>query len=162
VSDLFSSSAPPHIDAHGYRYYREDLQPVAANNDDSGFDSFWGEVPKGFKIGKEEARREFAKLKADDRQAAINSVVPFYSHWVKSNPDANKLHPCRYLKNRRWTDEGWETQKQPAARDKDQFDADTIKKGHSFLCTNMSAERGRYLISKRLVTEAECKAVGIL
>lgn len=162
MTDLFSQAAPDHIDAHGFRYYREDVHPGPKKADDSGFDRFWKNVPTGFKIGREEARKEFSKLKADEKHTAINSVGPFFAHWQKSHPDAGRLHPCRFLKNKRWTDEGWEAKAAPTAIDKDAFDAATIKRAMPFLCKDMSANRGRYLIDKGLVTETECKKAGVL
>lgn len=162
MTDLFSAKAPPHIDAHGFRYYREDLHPGPKKADDSGFDCFWKNVPTGFKKSKEEARREFSKLLADEKHTAINSVGPFFAHWHKSHPDAGKLHPCRFLKNKRWTDEGWEAKAPPSPANKLQATVDNIKSGQRWRCTNITATQARDLIEKRLVTLDDCKAVGIL
>lgn len=160
MPDLFSSLTPDRIEHNGVEYIRADL--IEKKADDSGFDKFWANVPTGFKIGREEARKAFSNLKADDKHTAVNSVGPFYAHWTKAHPEASKLHPCRFLKNKRWTDEGWEAKAAPTAIDKQQATIDNIKSGQRWRCTNITATQARDLIDKGLVTETECKKAGVL
>ncbi len=44
----------------------------------------------------------------------------------------------------------------------DMFHAETIKKGEPWLCTHISADRARRLVTAGLVTVAECQEVGVL
>lgn len=167
MSDLFSAQTPPdHIEQDGVKYWREDLVTLKRKADASGFDKFWENVPGGpggFKIGKEASRKVFAKLKADDKHSAINAVGPFYAHWRKEHPDAAKLHPERFLKYRRWEDEGWNqtATQQPSKQDLMDRDARDIKSGKSFICGHITAAKARTLIESGRVTLNECREVGI-
>jgi len=173
VGDLFSQHAPSdYIEQDGVRYWREDLVTVKKKRDASGFDVFWMNVPgdkefgtgRGFKIGRSKSEGEFKKLTPEDRRIATAAVGPFYAHWRKAHPDAAKLHPERFLKNRRWEDEGWEskaTSEAPSKQKLMEMDAQTIKSGKRFLCTHISAVKARTLIDAGMVSYNECRDVGI-
>lgn len=169
MTDLFSQHSPAdYIDQDGVRYWREDLVTLKKKQDASGFDAFWDKVPgspDSFKIGKEKSKREFSKLKADDKQSAINSVGPFYAHWRKKHPDAAKLHPERFLKDKRWQDEGWEASsadsRQLSQRELMERDARDIKSGKRFLCAHITAAKARALIAAEMVSLNECRDAGV-
>mgnify|MGYP000259438425 CR=1 FL=1 len=132
-------------------------QPMP-EQDEMSFTAFWSDVPH--KIGKAETRMEWVKLTTAEKALAHKRVRLFYAWFKKVNKDASPLHPVRYLKHRRWEDETlpqeWKTGDLVAIA------AKSIKSGKSFLCGNISAARARECIAAGLVTETECKAVGVL
>lgn len=166
MTDLFGAP-PEYLEQDGYRWYREDLVELKQKSDATGFDAFWANVPGGpdsFKIGKEEARKAFSRLKADDKQSAINSVAMFYKHWRRAHPDAAKLHPVRFLSMKRWEDEGWsEATKTPQAKSQDRMsvEAANVKSGKPFLCTHISGAMARAMLEEGLVTGDELDRAGV-
>jgi len=72
------------------------------NEPPTGFDDFWATVPH--KIGKHNAKKAWAKLRAEHRQSAADKVVAFYQWFKAEYPTASPLHPSTYLNGHRWDD----------------------------------------------------------
>lgn len=69
-----------------------------------GFDEFWNVWP--IKIGKENARKAWAKLAIEDRRLAFSAIRDgWFNRWQQSQPDANPIHASTFLNSKRWTDE---------------------------------------------------------
>ncbi|WP_320179638.1 helix-turn-helix domain-containing protein [Roseovarius pacificus] len=84
-----------------------------------------------------------------------------YALEQKGNRRQYIAYPENWLRRR-----GWETQADAGpeanAEDVDAFYAKTIKEGKPWLCTHISADRARGLVSAGLVTVEECQKVGAL
>ena len=95
--------------------------------------------------------------------AEIIAAAAAYSVEVKGYSDQNfTAYSDNWLRDQKWKLHTIKPAKaKPTEEEIDAFNAKTIKSGHSFLLANFSAERARRLIGKALVTEAECRAVGI-
>jgi hypothetical protein len=84
---------------------------LAALRDDS-FEEFWSNYPKrnGVKVGKANARKQWAKLKESERSMAL-AALPEYTAAKNGYPEDAE----RYLRNKRW--DGLEVE---TARDRDE------------------------------------------
>ena len=71
------------------------------------FEEFWKMVPH--KVGKSDAWKEWKKLTTAEREAATEGVWKFSQSELerqrRSNGDFQHLHPCRWLKGKRWEDQ---------------------------------------------------------
>jgi hypothetical protein len=67
----------------------------------SDFETFWKAYPKDNNMSKSEAFAEWQRITPEDRQIAIASL-PAFKTYCKKNPDYRVIHPCRYLKKRRF------------------------------------------------------------
>lgn len=67
------------------------------------FPEFWKQWPN--KVSKQAAERAWKKLSADDRRAATESAVSWFSQWQRLNPSLSPIHPATYLNNKRWQDQ---------------------------------------------------------
>jgi len=124
------------------------------------FDAFWEMVPH--KIGKDPAKKAWRKLTATERKSAADGVQRFYRWFAKAYPSASALHPATYLNNRRWLDEGAQPLETVPRAHRLALVAKNIKSGKRFLCTQISAAQARECIAMQLVTEAQCREVGVL
>ena len=164
MNDLLS--APEHIEAHGTRYIREDLaHPIVKKADTSGFDDFWGTIPKGKKNGsKQEAKKAWSKLTHDDKIDAQSRIVSFYALTKEERMGAQEMHVSRYLNSRAWEEEVVINKKVIADMPKvDPLDAAerNIKSGKPFLCTSIGSSIVNELIAQGRVTRDECRGVGL-
>ena len=153
MNDLFQADEPPaEIQAHGRTYV------LKAETPKTGFSEFWAKCPN--KVGKPAAEKAFKKLTAGDRAAATASMVRWYARWSKDCQGASTIHPSTYLNNRRWEDEGMTTQ---TASDEDNRTVvmRAIKSGKQYLCGGYSNALAREMVRKGLVTNEECRAVGL-
>lgn len=77
------------------------------------FDALWSAYPKraGVKVGKVAAAREWGKLSAEEREAAL-AGLPGYTKAARGYPQDAE----RYLKHRRWVGLEVETEADAAAR----------------------------------------------
>ena len=72
----------------------------------AGFDIFWKEYPR--KVGKQDAILEWKKLRPSEE---LLQVILKALSWQKKTIGWKKdngqyiVHPCRYLKKKRWEDE---------------------------------------------------------
>lgn len=89
---------------------------ASATIDRSRFADFWAMVPR--KIGKKATEAAWKRLSRADQDAAKDSVAAWYRWFQSTHRDATPLYPERYLKHRRWEDEGWQD-KPKAAPDRD-------------------------------------------
>lgn len=147
MSDLFSCTCP-HCG-----------QPMPDQTETS-FTAFWADVPH--KLAKAEAQKRWAKLSAADRKAAHDGVKAFYAWFAREYPTASPLHPATYLSKRRWEDEREAVKMHASESDKVKAAANAIATGKRFLCTSIPAARARAAIAAKLVTEDQCRAVGVL
>ncbi len=128
------------------------------------FSEFWKVWPN--KTAKQAARKAWDKLSAEDRESVIGACkAGWFSSWRKKHPDANPIHPASFLNGRRWEDEGEAstTVNFQAAQDaKRSRNAENIRAGRYYLLGDVSASEARELIAANLVTEDECRKVGVL
>lgn len=89
---------------------------ASATIDRSRFADFWAMVPR--KIGKKATEAAWKRLSRADQDAAKDSVAAWYRWFQSTHRDATPLYPERYLKHRRWEDEGWQD-KPKAAPDRE-------------------------------------------
>lgn len=89
---------------------------ASATIDRSRFADFWAMVPR--KIGKKATEAAWKRLSRADQDAAKDSVTAWYRWFQSTHRDATPLYPERYLKHRRWEDEGWQD-KPKAAPDRE-------------------------------------------
>ena len=68
------------------------------------FDEFWSSWPLG-KVGKDAAKRAWAKLAPDRRRMATDCAADWCRTWAAANPRLNPIHPASYLNGKRWEDE---------------------------------------------------------
>lgn len=84
----------------------------------SRFNDFWAMVPSKAKLGKKNAEAAWKRLSRADQDAARANVEAWYRWFMAKSPDITPLYPERYLKGRRWDEEGWQD-KPKAAPDRD-------------------------------------------
>ena len=75
------------------------LRTRASYPDD--FEEFWRAYPTDANMSKAEAGKQWARLNADDRRAAIAATQGFREH-CRANPDYRPLHAMRFLSQRRF------------------------------------------------------------
>lgn len=159
MTDLFS--APDYIDAHGFRYVREDLHKPQFAPD---FDMFWGVVPKGKKNGsKVAARKAWGKLPPALRSLAHERVGAFYSLTKEERIGAQEMHVSTYLNSHAFEEEAVIAKMSKAAlvqADPMETAASLIRTGKHFLCGGISSAQVRALLAAGLVTADQCRAVG--
>lgn len=122
------------------------------------FNEFWAVWPD--KRGKAPAHKAFNKLTAAEQQVATRRAKHWAIEWRKRNPEASHIMAGSYLTQRRFLDEGQAPKLSKGSMDEVQ--AEQIKSGKRYLCTNISSLRGRELVNKGLVTTQECVEVGVL
>jgi hypothetical protein len=127
---------------------------------ETSFDAFWSDVPH--KIAKSAAQKRWARMSSADRKAAHDGVRGFYAWFKREYPTASPIHPATYLSNRRWEDERGGDKVPATDADKLKAAAKAIATGKRFLCTHIPSSRARDAIAARLVTEDQCRAVGVL
>ncbi len=76
------------------------------------FEAFWQDYPRHPNMSKAEAFTEWQKLD-ETEQAACHAAVPGYIAFLKSKPDLETIHACRFISKRRF--EGYADAAQPAA-----------------------------------------------
>lgn len=161
MNDLFppaEAQHPDEIQHNGMTYVRKDL--AAPKRTAAGFEKFWDQVPN--KVGKAEAKGVYSKMSPADRQTATESVSGWYRKWKSDNPQASPIHPVRFLRHRRWEDEGWKPQGAAKVEgDEMEAAAKAIRSGKYFLCTQLTAATARTLIDRELVTLEQCREVRI-
>jgi len=68
------------------------------------FDEFWGSYPR--KVGKQAARKAFARLKPADRAATLAAVSEFAASALVADSDPDLIpHPATWLNQGRWDDD---------------------------------------------------------
>lgn len=125
------------------------------------FPDFWANWPH--KRNRHSAEKAFAKLKPDDRQKAADRASVWCMDWRKENPQAAHIHASTYLNQRRFLDS--DEVQQHSAESCDMaasLQARAIKAGLDYLCRNISPVRAGELIRSGLVTEMECRKVGLI
>lgn len=75
-----------------------------AHHDAPSFSEFWEACP--CKLSKEGARKRWSQLPPQDRDAALLATRNgWFERWRAAYPDANQIHPPRFLAEKRWQDE---------------------------------------------------------
>jgi len=148
MSDLFQNTCP----CCG--------QPLPESATETTFDAFWSKVQH--KVNKAGAQKAWRKLTSAERQLATDRWPAFWSAWSKANPQASPIHPATYLNNRRWEDQAPAPQETLPRAHRLARQAEKIKSGKRFLCTQIPPNVARECIGEGLVSEAECKNVGVL
>ncbi len=151
MTDLFSCTCP---------HCGQPMPDQMPDQTETSFAAFWADVPH--KIAKAAAQRRWARMTGADRKAAHDGVKGFYAWFKKEYPSASPIHPATYLSNRRWEDERGRDKMPATEADKVKAAAKAISTGKRFLCTSIPASRAREAIAARLVTEDQCRAVGVL
>jgi hypothetical protein len=80
------------------------------------FEAFWSDYPRTPNMSKSEAFDEWKKLDADD-QASAHAALPAFKAFLKTKPDLEVQHACRFLKKRRF--EGFNEAVRPAVTSDD-------------------------------------------
>ena len=62
---------------------------------------FWLPYPRTQTMSKKEAWREWMKLAPDDREAACKAIEP-YRKFLRTKPNLETVHACRFLSQRRF------------------------------------------------------------
>lgn len=125
------------------------------------FEDFWASWPD--KRNKESARKAFAKLRRDEPQKAADRAAEWCRQWRKENPQASHIHAATYLNQRRFLD--MDEQAQSAKVDERavmEMQANWIRQGKDFLCRSITATRAAAIVEAGLVTESDCRRVGVL
>jgi hypothetical protein len=65
------------------------------------FEAFWQGYPTDANMSKKEAFDVWKRIRAEDRQLAVESLPAFRAHCA-SNPDYRPIHACRYLAKERF------------------------------------------------------------
>lgn len=89
VSSLSEPAVPDHSKPSKRKTYPED------------FEAAWKAYPRTQNMSKAEALPHWGKLSPEDRELVIRSV-PNYISFLKSKPDLEVIHFCRYLSKRRF------------------------------------------------------------
>ncbi|MER8938711.1 hypothetical protein NKH82_04285 [Mesorhizobium sp. M0915] len=71
------------------------------NNYPEAFEAFWTAYPKNPNMAKKEAFAEWRKLDNDDRQSCIAGIPPYVA-FLKTKPDLETIHACRFISKRRF------------------------------------------------------------
>jgi hypothetical protein len=66
-----------------------------------GFEDFWKAYPKNPNMSKAEAFTEWKKLDDDDRAACLAGIAPYIA-FLKTKPDLETIHACRFISKRRF------------------------------------------------------------
>jgi hypothetical protein len=122
------------------------------------FSDFWRDVPN--KVGRDAAQKAWHKLGAADRTAAHSAVKSYFAWFARTYSQASPMHPSTYLNQRRWMDEGWRGQTRQEV-DPLSTAAAAIRSGKRYMCTNIPGTVARALVSRGVVSEAQCRDVGI-
>lgn len=133
-------------------------QETPTNAQEAQFEDFWGRCPQ--RKQKRKALTEWRKLTAGDRAAALEAVVAWYEHFKKEHKDATLLYPERFLKNRRWEDEGWRP-KVSAHADKAAYWAESIINGsyiHRPTCDKLLCQE---MLARNLITREQLEQRGL-
>jgi hypothetical protein len=125
-----------------------------------GFAEFWSSWPLA-KVQKAKAEAAFKRLSKENRGLAIDRVGAWAAAWRKKYPQASDIHPTTYLNGKRWQDDFVPMQTAAQPVDIRSAIAERIKSGKSFLVRDVSISTARDLIAAGLVTEEECRKVGI-
>jgi hypothetical protein len=123
-----------------------------------GFDDFWNAWPE--KQDRVAAERAWRKLDDEDRALAAAKAAAWFAWWRKAHPDAAPLGASRFLRSRRWEDEGFEA-KPAAPIDIRVALADRIKSGKPYLVRDITPATARDLMAAGLVTEDDCRKAGV-
>ncbi len=96
MNSLFT--APDYIEAHGYRYIREDLRE---DNTDAEFEAWWKIYParNGKKVGKALAQEQYRKARKRIPAEVLASAARSYA--ATDFP----VDAFRWLRDRKWLDE---------------------------------------------------------
>jgi uncharacterized protein YdaU (DUF1376 family) len=65
------------------------------------FETFWQSYPRTPNMSKAEAFTEWKKLDEDERAACI-AAVPAFKDFLKTKPDLETIHACRFISKRRF------------------------------------------------------------
>lgn len=123
-----------------------------------GFADFWNSWPN--QVAEVSAERAWKKVPVEDRPTVIAAAGPWFAWWRREYPDAKKISAATFLIGRRWNDKGFSA-KPCAPVDIRSAIAERIKSGKAFLCGDITISKARDLIDAGLVTEEECRKVGI-
>lgn len=138
------------------------IEPVNAQARIS-FDVFWGVWPN--KVNKPAAEKAWKKLKDSDREEVVRLSKNWFDWWRKGNPTASPIQPASFLNGRRWEDEPFaSTDSIPNLKlicGVNEMTIEGIRKGHSWMCRNISASTAHALIEGGYITKDQCKAAGI-
>ncbi|MER8511696.1 hypothetical protein NKH47_01900 [Mesorhizobium sp. M1060] len=66
-----------------------------------GFEAFWKAYPKNPNMSKAEAFSEWKKLDDDDRAACLAGIAAYIA-FLKTKPDLETIHACRFISKRRF------------------------------------------------------------
>jgi hypothetical protein len=73
------------------------------NREPEGFTRFWSEY--GYKIGKKECLKIWARDCLEDLTNEICASIPAYDAHLQANPWKHKKHPSTFLRGAHWEDE---------------------------------------------------------
>lgn len=125
------------------------------------FAAFWESWSN--KRGKADAQRAWKALHPADRALAADRAAEWCRVWRAENPSASHIHAATYLRQRRFLDlDEIKAEIKVNRAGVDERLAAAIRAGKRHLVGHMSAARAREMIAGGLVTEAECRAVGVL
>jgi hypothetical protein len=142
-------------------------QSVTETTKDGSFAKFWASIPKGTTKGsKKNAEKAWHKLTAQEQALAAERAPVFYTLTPDERFGALGLHVSTFLNGGHYEEEviaeKMKRRQEKAAYDPRQMAAKNIKSGKRFLCTNITPTKARTLIADGLVTEDECRKVGVL
>ena len=122
------------------------------------FETFWKKWPD--KRGKDVALRAWKKLAAAEKKIAADRCEAWCHDWRKRNPQASHIMAATYLNQRRFMD----MDDIPKADRRAPYEAaaSRILTGKSFMCVHVTAAQAREAIAAGLVTEDDCRKVGVL
>lgn len=123
------------------------------------FNEFWSSWPD--KRAKHPAQVAWSKLSAPEQKIAMERTEAWCREWRKRNADASHILAATYLNQRRFLD----TPETAATVDPEKHDlmiAGWIKEGKAFLLGSVTASRAAGLVARGMVTEEECRKVGVL
>lgn len=124
------------------------------------FDEFWERVPQ--KQDKPEAKAAWAKMKAEDRQAAFDAVQDWYAAERRARPDGTLLYPVRYLKRRRWEDEGWQPKATaPPIEDRAEHFGAMAREGKHLSPFVVTSSLAQEIIGRGIATKDQLRNAGI-
>jgi DNA replication protein DnaC len=90
-----------------------------------GFDEFWAKYPRH--TGKAEARKRWAKMKPDERVAAMTALAVWAVHYATVEQQFIP-HASTWLNQRRWEDDPPVPQEKPKAKSSNVF-LDMLREG---------------------------------
>lgn len=123
-------------------------------------DEFWIRCPQ--KKNKDAVNRAWRALSPEERVEAFNAVADWYNWFAKTNPTATPLYPARYLRQKRWTDEGWRPPTPSGDVDQAAFWAESVNSGRYVSPSTCPPALCREMIERELATRQQLEKRGLV